>query len=87
MLGQLIAGGHSIIAGDWAMPMSKPTNPAKIVLLGIFVMGLLTVIVFSFIPMTKSYPAYAIDPTTGPAWWTGLSLGMGVWIVSMISRL
>jgi hypothetical protein len=74
MIGQMIYGG---------LPMVGP----KMALMGILILGFITIMVFSWIPMSKNYPAYAADPTTAPAWWTGFSLGVVIWFISMAWKM
>lgn len=62
-------------------------NYAKLIVLAIFMSTLVIILVFSWIPMSNAYPAYAADKTTAPAWWTGLALGINLLLLNAVRKL
>ncbi len=54
-----------------------PTSPAKLAIVFTLLLGWMVVLLFSWVPITSKYPAYAADSATAPAYWTGVFGGLG----------
>jgi hypothetical protein len=77
---ELVVGGM----GQGLLPM-----PVKAVLLLIILIGWIVTLIFSYIDMTISgvkFPGYARDSKYAPAYWTGVTAGLGPLIMLFIGK-
>lgn len=67
-----------IFGGNMPMGAISFKAKAKYMALAILMVGIAIAFIFAWVDMSDKYPAYARDETHAPAYWTGLSTGLGV---------